>query len=123
MFRDRPELTMRAVDESVRQSPSVCSTLRIVHEDVKCDGDAFPAGTFTFVSTSATKRDPGVYDESDRFDITREAPPTILTVGVNSHRRVAANLARVELASSLDVLAHRMLRMRASTSLTAESGE
>ena len=43
MLRDRPELAMPAVEESMRHSPAVCSTLRTVKEDVELSGYLFPA--------------------------------------------------------------------------------
>jgi cytochrome P450 len=49
-----------------------------------------------------------VYDVPDSFDITRAAPPAILTFGGGVHYCLGANLARMELAGALKVLAHRM---------------
>ena len=108
MLRDRPELAMAAVEESMRHSPAVCSTLRTVNEDVELGGYAFPAGTFIFVNTFAANRDPTVYADPDRFDITREEPPAILTFGGGVHYCLGANLARLELAEALKILAQRL---------------
>ncbi len=108
MLRDRPELAMPAVEESMRHSPAVCSTLRTVNEDAELDGYAFPAGTFIFVNTFAANRDPAVYADPDRFDITREAPPAILTFGGGVHYCLGANLARLELAEALKILSRRI---------------
>ncbi len=80
-LRDHPELAMPAAEESMRHSPAVCSTLRTVTEDVEISGYTFPAGTFIFVNTFAANCDSAVYDNPDRFDISREAPPAILTFG------------------------------------------
>jgi len=112
LLRDRPDLAMRAVEESMRHSPSVCSTLRTVKEDVGMDGYLLPAGTFVFVNTFAANCDPTVYPDPDRFDITREAPPAILTFGGGVHYCLGANLARLELAEALGVLAHRLPNLR-----------
>ena len=96
----------------MRHSPAVCSTLRTVKEDTELGGYIFPAGTFIFVNTFAANCDPDVYDDPDRFDITRDAPPPILTFGGGVHYCLGANLARVELAEALKVLAHRMPNLR-----------
>ena len=92
----------------MRHSPAVCSTLRTVNEDAELGGYTFPAGTFIFVNTFAANCDPAVYDDPDRFDITREAPPAMLTFGGGVHYCLGANLARLELAEALKVLAQRI---------------
>jgi cytochrome P450 len=108
MLQDHPELAMPAVEESMRHSPAVCSTLRTVKEDVELGGYTFPTGTFVFVNSFAANCDPAIYDDPDRFDITREAPPAILTFGGGAHYCLGPNLARLELAEALKILAHRL---------------
>src|SRR5215218_9565523 len=108
MLIEHPELAMRAGEESMRHSPSVCSTVRTVLEDATYGGYTFPAGTFIILNTFAANRDPEVYSDPDTFDITRESPPAILTFGGGIHYCLGANLARMELAGALKVLARRM---------------
>ena len=79
LLRDQPDLGMNAVEETMRHSPSMCSTLRSVTEDVTVGEYTFPAGTFILVNTYAANRDPAIYDDPTRFDITRNDPPPILT--------------------------------------------
>lgn len=112
MLRDRPELAMPAVEESMRHSPAVCSTLRTVKEDADLGGYTFPAGTFVLVNSFAANRDPALYHDPDRFDITRDAPPAILTFGGGMHYCLGANLAKLELAEALKILAHRFTNPR-----------
>ena len=64
------------------------------------------------VNTAAANRDPAVYDDPNRVDITREGAPAILTFGGGVHYCLGANLARRELAEALNVLAARMLNPR-----------
>ncbi len=108
LLRDRPELAMRAVEETMRHSPSMCSTVRSVTDDVAIDDYLFPAGTFILVNTYAANRDFAVYDDPTRFDITRDEPPAILTFGGGVHYCLGANLARRELAQALIILAQRL---------------
>ena len=112
MLRHRPELAVPAVEESMRHSPAVCSTLRTVKEDVDLGGYTFPAGTFVLVNSFAANRDPALYEDPDRFDITRDAPPAILTFGGGVHYCLGANLAKLELAEALKILAHRLINPR-----------
>ncbi|ADT97830.1 cytochrome P450 [Mycolicibacterium gilvum] len=114
LLRDRPELAMRAVEETMRHSPSMCSTVRTATEDVAIGEYTIPAGTFLVVNTFAANRDPVIYDEPDRFDITRDDPPPILTFGGGAHYCLGANLARRELSEALKILACRMPDARVS---------
>ncbi len=136
MLRERPELAMSAVEESMRHSPAVCNTIRTVNDDVELDGFTFPAGTHIFVNSFAANRDPDIYQDPDRFDITREGAPAVLTFGGGVHYCLGANLARLELAEALKILAKRlpdarrfgpapwkpMLGMSGPTSLPVEFG-
>jgi cytochrome P450 len=108
LLREHPELAMHAVEETMRHSPIACGTLRLVVEDAELDGYLFPAGTMVVVNTAAANRDPAVYDDPDRVDITREEAPAILTFGGGVHYCLGANLARRELAEALNVLAARL---------------
>ncbi|BBY01243.1 cytochrome P450 [Mycobacterium seoulense] len=136
MLRERPELAMPAVEESMRHSPAVCNTVRTVNEDVELGGYTFPSGTYIFVNSFAANRDPDIYQDPDRFDVTRKEAPAVLTFGGGVHYCLGANLARLELAEGLKILAHRlpdarrvgpapwkpMLGMSGPTSLPIEFG-
>jgi cytochrome P450 len=137
LLREHPELAMRAVDETMRHSPIASGTLRVVTEDLEFGGYLFPAGTMVIANTVAANRDPAVYDDPDRFDITREDAPAILTFGGGVHYCLGANLARLELAEALKVLTRRwpnprvvgpapwkpMVSLSGPTSLPIEFGE
>ena len=104
---DQPDLAMRAVEETMRHSPSMCSTVRSAIDDVTIGEYTFPAGTFIIVNTYAANRDSAIYDDPTRFDITRDEPPPILTFGGGVHYCLGANLARLELAEALKILSQR----------------
>lgn len=112
LLQDRPELAMPAVEETMRHSPSMCSTVRSAIDDVTIGEYTFPAGTFIIVNTYAANRDPTIYGNPTRFDITRTDPPAILTFGGGAHYCLGANLARRELAEALTILARRIPNMR-----------
>lgn len=115
LLRDNPGLAMRAVEECMRHSPAVCTTLRTVLDDVTFAGYTFPAGSFISVNTFAANCDPLIYPNPDRFDISREEPPPILTFGGGAHYCLGANLARVELAGALKILSRRISSPRRVT--------
>ncbi|OBI14696.1 cytochrome, partial [Mycobacterium sp. E2327] len=112
LLKGNPELAMPAVEETMRHSPIASGTLRLVAQDAELDGYLFPAGTMVLVNTAAANRDPAVYDEPDRVDITRQGAPPILTFGGGAHYCLGANLARREIAEALNVIAARLLNPR-----------
>lgn len=107
-LRDHPELAMQAVEESMRHSPAAAIVPRAAIEDAEFGGYLFPAGTFVFANTFAANRDPAIYADADRFDISRNDAPAILTFGGGAHYCLGANLARRELAGALTVLTRRL---------------
>jgi cytochrome P450 len=71
------------------------------------------AGTIALPSGPAANRDPAVYPEPDRFDITRPLPEPHLSFGGGVHYCLGAALARAELSEALPILARRMPAFRA----------
>ena len=110
LLAEHPDLAANAVEETIRHSPIGSGTLRTVTEDTEFAGHLFPAGTMVIVNTLAANRDPAVYDDPDRFDITRSAAPTVLTFGGGIHYCLGANLARLELAEALKIVTRRMTK-------------
>ena len=108
LLAEHPELAPQAVEELMRHSPVIFTTMRKAAEDVELDGVRIPAGTLVIVNTAAANRDPAVYDDPDRLDITREGPATMLTFGGGIHYCLGAHLARLELAEALTVITRRM---------------
>jgi cytochrome P450 len=96
----------------MRHTPIVLGTQRIAAEDVEVAGLVIPAGTSIVASTAAANRDPVVYPDPDRFDITREAPDPMLTFGGGIHYCLGVHLAKAELAVALTTLAARMPGIR-----------
>ncbi|OBF04756.1 cytochrome [Mycobacterium sp. ACS4054] len=108
LLAEHPELANGAVEETMRHSPIAAATLRIALEDVEIARVAIPAGTLVIANTAAANRDPAVYDEPDRLDITRVGAPPMQTFGAGMHYCLGANLARLELSEALAVITRRM---------------
>jgi cytochrome P450 len=114
LLAEHPELAPQAVEELMRHSPVIFGTIRKAVVDVELDGVTVPAGTIVMVNTAAANRDPAVFDDPDRLDITREGPASMLTFGGGIHYCLGAHLARAELAEALTVMARRMPNARPS---------
>jgi cytochrome P450 len=108
LLGQHPELAVNAVTETMRHSPIAFGILRTATEDVELAGVIVPAGTQIIVTTGAANRDPAVYDDPDRLDITREAAAAMQTFGGGLHHCLGAHLARLELTEALTVMAQRM---------------
>lgn len=109
---EHPELAPQAVEEVMRHSPIVLRTPRRAVEDIEVAGVMIPAGTLVGANVAAANRDPAVYDEPHRFDITREGPAPMLTFGGGIHYCLGVHLAKAELAEALVVMARRLPDIR-----------
>jgi cytochrome P450 len=101
-----------AVEEVMRHSPIAFGTIRIAKEDVDIAGVTIPAGTVVVANTAAANRDPAVFDDPDRLDITRRGGEPMLTFGGGLHYCLGSHLARLELTEGLTVMARRMPNAR-----------
>jgi cytochrome P450 len=112
LLAGQPELAAHAVEEVMRYAPIVLRTIRVAAEDVEIAGVVIPAGTLVGANTGAANRDPTIYHEPDRFDITRHNPAPMLTFGGGIHYCLGVHLAKAELAEALTVMARRMPNLR-----------
>ncbi|WP_066941491.1 cytochrome P450 [Microtetraspora fusca] len=125
-LRARPELLPSAVDELLRYNALTTGggLLRVASEDVRLGGVTIAAGEAVLPAISAANRDPDVFDEPGRFDVTRESNPH-LTFGLGIHYCLGARLARIELELALAVTLRRLPGLRLAVpvgELRAEGG-
>src|SRR5690606_19373041 len=71
MLQADPSLLPGAVEEMLRYEPSAQMTSRIVAEDFELHGHKMEQGQVVLLSLAGANRDPVVFPEPDRFDITR----------------------------------------------------
>ncbi|GAA3687106.1 cytochrome P450 [Nonomuraea antimicrobica] len=113
-LRDDPGLMPRAVEELARWcTPQIMTVPRFPREDVEIGGVTVPKGEPVTVSVASANRDPRVFDEPERFDLTREPAPH-LGFGHGAHFCVGASLARVQTGVALGVLLRRYPGMEAA---------
>jgi cytochrome P450 len=114
LLAEHPELAAKAVEETMRHSPIAFAALRVATTDVELGEALIPAGTYVLANTAAANRDPAVYHDPDRLDITRESPAPMQTFGGGVHYCLGAHLARIELAEALKVVTRRMPNARST---------
>jgi len=112
-LRADPEQVMpSAVDEMLRFESSVNMVARHAVAPYAIGDRVVPAGDVIFFMTGAANRDPAVFAEPDRFDITRSPNPH-LAFGAGIHYCVGAPLARME----AEVAFGQLLRLRPKLTL------
>ena len=108
LFVGHPELAPRVVEETMRYLGAVAGSLRFASEDIEYRDVLIPAGTLVSISLAGVNRDPGVFVQPDRFDLTRDTEVPQLTFGSGIHYCLGAHLARAELQEALIRIARRM---------------
>ncbi|WP_157873344.1 cytochrome P450, partial [Streptomyces neyagawaensis] len=111
-LRAEPALWPGAVDELLRYLTVVHSGMRrVATEDVEVGGVLIRAGEGVIVPLQAANRDPDVYPDPDRLDVTRDASRH-LAFGHGAHHCVGESLARAELGIALPALFDRLPGLR-----------
>lgn len=113
MLAEDPALAASATEEVLRYEPAGSGSPRIASEDLQLFDLEVKAGTIALPSGPAANRDPAVYPDPDRFDITRfdaagKGAEPHLSFGGGVHYCLGAALARAELQEALPILAQRL---------------
>jgi cytochrome P450 len=113
LLRDGKVTVADAVEELLRYVPVTVATIipRYAAADVELSGGTVRAGEPVLASTTAAGRDPRVYDDPDRLDLTRPPRPH-LAFGLGTHFCTGAQLARMELQVGLAALLRRCPDLR-----------
>jgi cytochrome P450 PksS len=110
-LRAAPRLLTSAVEEMLRFTPAVPFMHRIAVEDIELRGRTLRKGQLVFLGIAAANRDPAVFADPERFDITRE-PNRHVAFAFGPHLCLGAGLARRELEIALEALLRRMPELR-----------
>jgi len=86
-----------AIEEIVRYVSPIIQFRRTLTEDFELGGHQFHQGDKVVLFYLAANRDPEVFPDPDRFDITRTPNPHVGFGGPGPHLCLGANLARMEL--------------------------
>lgn len=101
------------VEEILRFDPALHLFTRWAYEDVDVMGQTFRRGDQVGLLLAAANRDPGAWDEAEKFKPNRPIKPNA-TFGAGLHFCVGAPLARLELLTALPVLFDRLPKLRLS---------
>ncbi|MFI6323139.1 cytochrome P450 [Nonomuraea sp. NPDC050556] len=108
LLRERPELLPSAVEEFLRfDGPVERSTPRFATEDLEIAGTRIPKGAMVHISLGAVGRDPAVFADADRLDVTRTDNRHV-AFGHGIHFCLGAPLARMEGQIAIGALVERL---------------
>lgn len=108
LLRDRPELLDgSAVEEFIRWTTPILNMSRVVTEDHELGGQQLSAGETVLLMYSSANRDERVFDEPQRFDVTREHNNHI-AFGLGTHFCLGASLARTEIRMMIGQVLDRL---------------
>jgi cytochrome P450 len=112
LLQNDPSLLPNAIEELLRYDSSVQVTGRTTLEDVdNLGGVALPKAQSVICLLGAANRDPAVYTDPDRLDITR-ADVHPVSFGGGIHHCVGAQLARIEGEVAIGTLLRRLPSLR-----------
>jgi hypothetical protein len=107
-LRADPSGWENAVEEVLRYDSPVQVTLRSAKREVDVAGVSVRQGTPVLVILAGANRDPAVFDDPHRFDVTRANAREHLSFSAGVHFCVGAMLARLESAIALEALFERL---------------
>ena len=97
-----------AIHEVLRVSPPVIKFRRTATKDATIGDTKVQKGDKIYISYPAANRDPSVFEDPDRFDITRANASDHLSFGTGPHVCVGARLALMQMQALLTRLYTRL---------------
>ncbi|MDG2050605.1 MAG: cytochrome P450 [Myxococcota bacterium] len=110
ILRAQPEFLANAVEETLRFDSPVVNSSRTASSDSEFEGTAILKGESLSVSLAAANRDPAIYPDPDRFDVTRKDTHHH-AFGGGRHLCLGAHLARLEAQETFSALIQRFRRL------------
>ena len=111
LLHDEPDRIPAAIEELLRWISPLNNMFRTAVRDTEVNGQPIAEGERVALLYPAANRDPAVFSDPDRFDVTR-APTMHLAFGHGTHFCLGANLARLEMRLLLEELTARITRLR-----------
>lgn len=108
LLRERPDLMNNFIDEVLRYDSPVQGLWRNSQCPATVAGQEIPANKAVMMRFGAANRDPRVFDEPEKFDITRHNARNHVAFGFGNHFCVGAALARQTMATAFTVLLDRL---------------
>ncbi len=101
---DSPPLIPAFIEELLRYSPSLLSSIRVTTQNVNVNGVTVPKGELVVPLIASANRDPAAFQNPDTFDLGRQRIKQHLSFGHGIHTCIGAALARLEMRIALETL-------------------
>ncbi|MFL5357563.1 cytochrome P450, partial [Archangium sp.] len=112
-LREDPSLLKSALEEGLRYTPAVTFMNRVAIEDFQLRGRTIKKGQIVHMGLAAANRDPDIFPDPDRFDITRDSyQQKHLSFAFGPHHCLGAGLARRELTVAVEMLLQSLPGLR-----------
>ncbi|NND67565.1 MAG: cytochrome P450 [Halioglobus sp.] len=118
---EEPASQEGAIQELLRWNPPVAAQPRFTRPDreVQVSGVTIPPNSAVLFGIAAANRDPAVFPDPDRFDITRDTK-TLLTFGPGLRTCPGMHLAQKNLNTALRIMAERFPDLALAAGAEAE---
>lgn len=110
-LKENPELAPGAIEEVLRYEPPLQRVRRVAKQDIEMAGGTMRKGEVVSMMLAAANRDPRVFPDPHRFDITRKNNNHI-AFGSGIHFCLGAALARLEGPIAVETMIRRFPKMR-----------
>jgi cytochrome P450 len=110
-IRAEPEIIPKVTEECLRLFNSTAFMPRYTESGFDYAGVHIPADSWVLFGIRPANRDPDVFTDPDRFDLTRDRR-RMLTFSVGPHACLGMHLARAEMNVSLELLLQRLPGLR-----------
>jgi cytochrome P450 len=110
-LQENPHEVPRAVEEILRFEAPIQHFTRTTTEDVKLHGTRIPRGSKVVLLYGAANRDPNVWSDPDRLDLSRD-PKRHVAFGDGIHHCLGAPIARLEARVALEALLPSLVHFR-----------
>ena len=114
VLRQSPDLMPSAIEELLRFDAPVQLDVRVALEDMDFDGREVKKGQGIMVLLGSANRDPEVFSEPDRLDLSRQEANHI-SFGRGIHHCLGASLARLEGRLTFEAIMERFGDIRMQT--------
>jgi len=105
-LRRDPSLLPQAIEEMLRWVSPVMQFRRTARSDTRIGHQEIRKSEMVVLYCGAANRDPEVFDDPERFDITRRPNPHV-AFGVGTHFCMGSHIARLEMRVTLEEFLRR----------------